>query len=131
MPKEGDAKGRIELTVQHFGQMSGTEELRNLTKAVWSYALRLHHNQRATRGEAHRTALFTTLALVELAAVVAAATENLELVQRYGFWKCPVCGSTDLVEDEIVDYDEDGPHLAAQDLVCRHCPWSILTWEVV
>jgi len=126
LPPEGDAKTRMKMTLQHFGQLAGSENLRKLTKAVWDYAVGLQHNQGATAGEARRTALFTALALVEVASVVETATKNEQWVKKYGVYKCDACGSTKLEEDVAVDYDKDHVVHGTPYLVCSNCGRSII-----
>lgn len=126
-PAEDRAMPRIEATLAHFGEMAGSEEQRRLARAVLAYAMRLHHNQEAAREEAQRALVFTTLVLTELAGLMEKATQGVQWVETYGRYKCPVCGSTELDEDEIVDYDADiGPILAARYLACGKCPWTSL-----
>lgn len=122
LPAQDNAKTRIEMTLQHFGQLAGSEEIRKLTKAVVAYAMRLHHNQDATAEEARRALLFTTTAILELATLVERATENLDLVQRWGVYKCGGCGSTQLVEEHCGDYDGPGPSF----LICQKCNWQAI-----
>jgi len=119
LPAEDHAKARIDMTLQHFGQLAGSEEIRKLTRAVVAYAMRLHHNQDASDQEARRTALFTTLALTELAALIETATRKERWVQKYGVYKCPACGSTELQEDWFVEYDAGWQYLW-----CTKCRWS-------
>lgn len=121
LPAGDNAKKRIEITLQHFGQLSGSQQIRTLTRATVAYAMRLHHNQDASPSEARGTVLFTTLALIELAALMETATKNVEWVQKYGVYKCDACGSTKLEEDVAVDGDEDGIVHGTVYLVCSNC----------
>jgi len=122
VPAEDHAKARIEMTLQHFGQLAGSEEIRKLTKAVVAYAMRLHHNQDATAEEARRALLFTTAALIELTALIETATKNEQWVQKWGVYKCGGCGSTQLVEEHCDDYDGPGPSF----LICQKCNWQAI-----
>jgi len=127
IPGANDAKRRVEITLDHLGTRGASDEIRDLTKAVWACAVKLHHDRRAAREEAFSTILYATLAVLEVGSAVERATHSLEWVQNYGTYKCPVCGRTDLYEDEIVDYDPDsGPVLAARYLACNNCPWTSL-----
>ena len=121
LPAEDNAKARIEMTLQHFGQLAGSEEIRKLTKAVVAYAMRLHHNQHPSPDEARRTVLLTTLALMELAALVETATKNEQWVEKYSVYKCDACGSTKLEEDVAADGDKDGIVHGTPYLVCSSC----------
>ncbi len=127
VPTDEQTQNRIEMTLAHFGQLGGSERLRRLLRAVSDYAQGLQHNRESDRAEAQRTALFSTLSLAELATLMETATRNEYWVQQYGVYKCPVCGSTGLDEDELVDYDADfGPVLLARYLACGECPWTSL-----
>ena len=120
-PAQDDAKAQIEITLQHFGQLAGSEEIRKLTRAVVAYAMRLHHNQDSSAPEAHRTLLFTTLTLIELAGLIETATKNEQWVKKYGVYKCDACGSTKLEEDVEVDYDGPDMMHGTVYLVCSNC----------
>jgi hypothetical protein len=72
--------------------------------------------------EARRTLLFTKIAITELATLVGRATENLDLVQRYGVYKCGGCGSTQVVEEHYPDYEGPGPSF----LICQKCNWQAI-----
>jgi hypothetical protein len=121
IPPEDKAMPRIETTLAHFGELAGAEAQRRLTRAALAYAIRLQHNQVATAEEARRMLLFTKIAITEVAALVERATENLDLVQRYGVYKCGGCGSTEVVEEHYADYEGPGPSF----LICQNCNWMI------
>jgi hypothetical protein len=121
LPAEDNAKARIEMTLQHFGQMAGSEEIRNLTKAVVAYAMRLHHNQAPSLDDARRTVLFAKLALIELACLMETATKNEQWIKKYGVYKCDACGSTKLEEDVAVECDNDGVVHGTPYLACSNC----------
>lgn len=99
------AELRIRYTLQHFGQLAGSKKLRNLAKHALAYAMRQHHDQAATRDAAQRTLLATTVAPTELARLMETATRNTKWVEKYGVYKCPTCGSTELVEEFFGDFD--------------------------
>jgi len=122
VPGPDKVQQRIELTLSHFGELGGSERLRRLVKAVFSYAQGLQHNREAGLGEARRTLLFTTAALIELTALIETATKNEQWVQKYGVYKCGGCGSTQLVEELCGDYDGPGPSF----LICQKCNWQAI-----
>lgn len=122
VPNWDDTSKRVELTLQHFGQMTGTREVRDLAKKVVAYAMRLHHNQHGSHQEARRTLLYTTLALIELADLVETGTRNNEWVQNFGAYKCQACGSTKLETFENVELNDEGfPASAWEFLMCMQC----------
>jgi len=126
VPAEDRAGARIDMSLQHFGQMAGSAEIRRFTKTVVAYAMRLHHSQDATQEQAQRTVLYTTLALIELAALMEAVTRSEKWVQQYGVYKCDNCASTKLTEDVVVDVDSHGVQSATKLLVCSQCGWVCL-----
>ena len=127
-PKAGDAKSRIELTLSHFGQLAGSEALRDLVKTCWTYAMRVQHNQASASDDAERAAILTAVALIELAHLMEEATKNTVWMEQYGVYKCPTCGSSDLYEDTVVDdFDASGsPRWHHDYLSCEQCHWSSL-----
>lgn len=126
LPAEDNANARIEMTLQHFGQMAGSQQIRKLTKSVVAYAMRLHHNQAPSLDDARRALLFTTVALIELAGLMDTATRNEQWVKKYGVYKCDACGSTRLEEDVAVDYDKDHIVHGTPYLVCSNCGRPII-----
>lgn len=127
-PKDGDAMGRIELTLRHFGKLAGSDALRGLVKSCWAYSMRVQHNQGSTSDDAQRAALLTTVTIIELANLVEEATKNTAWMEQYGVYKCPTCGSSDLSEDTVVDdFDASGfPRSHHDYLSCGQCQWSSL-----
>ena len=120
-PAADHSNRRIELTIRHFGQLGGSDELRDVVKKLWTYAVRLQHDNGATEEDAGRCLTLTTLALGELAEMISQAVQNEDWVKEYGVYKCPTCGSTGLREDWIVEYDGAWKYLD-----CTKCVWSSL-----
>lgn len=122
-PKDGDAKGRVQLTLRHFGRLAGSDELHDLLKSCWAYNMRLQHNQESTTEDAQRAALLTTVAITELANLIEEATKNTKWMEKYGVYKCPVCGSTELEEDVVADVDSHGTPSGTTLFGCSKCHW--------
>ena len=118
-PQKANAKSRIKFTLQHFGQLAGSDAERKSTDAAWKNAVALQHDASGDRPKAQRTLLYTTLAIIELAALIDTATQNTEWVEHYGVYKCPACGSTNLSEFDTSDWSGAGPLM----LNCDECNW--------
>lgn len=122
-PKGDNVARRLELCLQHFGQLGGSQELRDLTKKVLAYAFRLQHNREASSVEAERALTYTTLALVELADLLRNASRADDIRRRFGVYKCRVCGSTNLTIAFIEgDIDDEGELVSGHEGVfCTNC----------
>lgn len=118
LPSTSDAKGMLLHTIRNWPNYS--KRLMNLCKAAIDLANEVQHKRTVDKMSVEHCLLSTLLTMV----LILDLDHQYDRLADRRYYRCPRCGSLDLVCKKGMEVDYHGPGPEYEDWHCESCDWE-------